>query len=249
MLEDILDSPKLRDDVSADVFRFYIRLLAMLNRTKSRDGKINLGRRAINLCAGREQLRHSLAVARGGAVAGLYTLSVDGEQALITVPNWAKHQGFTPARLRSDSGETPPPNPNPNPNPTTAPKRAEARQPPTLDGFVRMLKGEIPTGLGGETWPSPAAWFEEHREILIGEAQKQTGEESGTKFNGAFRSTLMRYWKNKHPKGRSNGSGPKPGTLDAALADQLERIDREERQNAARDEATSQLSLSSGRES
>lgn len=142
VLEDILDSPKLRDEVSADVFRFYIRLLAMLNRTKSRDGSINLGRRALNLCAGREQRRHSLAIARGGAVAGLYTLSVDGEQALIRVPNWAKHQGYTPTTLRPDSDETPPPNPVPNPTPTTPPI-----SPPKSD------KPGSPEAKAREAWP------------------------------------------------------------------------------------------------
>lgn len=66
----------------------------------------------------------------------------------------------------------------------------------------------------------------------------------------------VHQWIRNHKQWHGTGTGtnggthgPKPGTLDAACADQLERIDREERENAARDEATSQLSLSSGRES
>ncbi len=73
-----------------------------------------------------------------------------------------------------------------------------------------MLTGKIPTGLDGQTWDSPAAWFEDHREILTGEAQKQTGETEGTKFNGAFRSTLMRYWRTKKPKGDTGTEKPRP---------------------------------------
>ena len=89
----------------------------------------------------------------------------------------------------------------------TAPKGAGASAPHAADlsGFLNMLKGEIPTGLNGQVWSSPADWFEGHREILIGEAQTKSGEEQGTKFNGAFRSTLMRYWNHKTPKPGANG--------------------------------------------
>ena len=41
VMEDVLDNTKLAC-ASADVFRFYIRLLAMLNRTKSHSGEIAL---------------------------------------------------------------------------------------------------------------------------------------------------------------------------------------------------------------
>ena len=95
VFEDILDDPKLVD-CSADVFRFYFRLLAMLNRTKNKNGRITLGRLALNLCAGREQLRHSLRVARSGADAGLYALSEEGLQTVITVPKWAEMKGTAP---------------------------------------------------------------------------------------------------------------------------------------------------------
>lgn len=131
VLEDILDSPKLDDDLPADVFRFFIRLLAMLNRAKSRDGEITLSRRALNLCAGREQHRHALAIARRGADAGLYSLAVDGDRALIRVPNWPKHQGFTPEELRSGYVEGPAPTPTPTPTPGgDAPSPAQNGRPP-----------------------------------------------------------------------------------------------------------------------
>ncbi len=103
---DILDDPKL-DSCSADVFRFYFRLLAMLKRINSTDGCITLGRRALGACAGRDQLRHSLRVASAGAEAGLYAMRLDGEQALITVSKWAERQELTPKQLQAGSENTP----------------------------------------------------------------------------------------------------------------------------------------------
>jgi hypothetical protein len=88
---DILDDPKLQS-CSADCFRFYIRLLAMLKRTDSQDGEITLSRQALNACAGREQRRHSLRVASEGAAQGLYAMSTDGDDTVICVRKWPEHQ-------------------------------------------------------------------------------------------------------------------------------------------------------------
>jgi hypothetical protein len=75
--------------------------------------------------------------------------------------------------------------------------------PPDLSGFVMMLKGEIPVGIDGKTWGTCDAWFAHHVEIIRGEAEAKTGESSGNKFSGAFRSTLMRYWNHKKPRRQS----------------------------------------------
>ena len=202
VMEDILDDPKLGDGVSADVFRFYFRLLAMLNRTKSRDGAITLGRRALNLCAGREQLRHSLRVARGGALAGLYTLSVDGAQTLITVPNWPNRQEYAPAKLRPDSGETPATTPKTTPKTNTPPRSARGGHSPPPDPFQESLIPdpepalETPDPTKGSDWkfldliPPDAEppelpdgtkfkdreeWFAAHVDLIRAEAEAKTG--------------------------------------------------------------------------
>ncbi len=239
---DILEDPRLMGEDWK--LAAYVRLLAMVNRSESRDGILRLPYRALGVAMGRSRRDVALKRLRLLVQDGLSCAALYEHYVLIILPKYLERYGNAvpekcPTKTKTKTK-------------TTTPTGVEAREPPKLEGFVRMLKGEIPTGLDGQTWPTPQAWFDHHREILVGEAQKQTGEESGTKFNGAFRSTLMRYWNSKKPKGRAtNGGthGPKPGTLDAACADQLERIDREERENAARDEATSQLSLSSGRES
>jgi len=107
LYEDLLDDPAL-NSVAPDVFRFYVRLLAMLNRTKQRDGTIRFDRFALNACAMREQRRHALSVARSGAEAGLFTLSEEGADVLIQVPKWAELQGVAPAEPRRDPSRTPP---------------------------------------------------------------------------------------------------------------------------------------------
>jgi len=94
-----LHDPKLNGDCPVAVAWFFIRLLAMLENTKSRDGCISLDQRGLNFCAAREQHRHALRIARAGAARGLYALSVDGVQTLITVPKWAEVQGHPPPKV------------------------------------------------------------------------------------------------------------------------------------------------------
>jgi hypothetical protein len=129
--EDILDDEAL-ESVSADVFRFYFRLLAMLNRTKARDGVIRLGRHALNACAMREQHRHALSVARSGAVAGLYALSEEGAHVVIAVPKWSEIQELAPKQPQRDPDETPATTPTPNTTPRKkgrgAPKSPSKRE-------------------------------------------------------------------------------------------------------------------------
>ena len=78
-LTDILYDEKLNGDCPPEVAWFYVRLLALLKQTGSKDGSISLDRRALGFCACRAQHRHSLRIARAGAVRGLYTMSPLGE--------------------------------------------------------------------------------------------------------------------------------------------------------------------------
>lgn len=227
VMEDILDDPKL-ENCSPDVFRFYFRLLAMLNRTKSRDGSISLGRRALNSAAGREQLRHSLRVARSGAEAGLYRLCVDGEQALITVSKWPELQYIAPTEPRRSPND--PPVTKTKTKTTTAPSvavGADAPAAPDVDGFVSMLKGKIPTGLDGEIWATPAAWFEAHREQLTLDSQRDSGQNDGLEFQRHFRALMMRWWNHKQPKGGNGRARPDKLGVIAAEVEKSRQRDRE----------------------
>ncbi len=108
--EDILDDPAL-ETCSADVFRFYIRLLAMLNRAKSRDGKLVVTRSALIHLSGRVHRPSALKIAHSGAEFGLYSASgqagvssksASGQTELLSihVSNWPEMQEFTPTPLR-----------------------------------------------------------------------------------------------------------------------------------------------------
>ena len=116
-MEDILDDPKL-EQCSPDEFRFFFRLLAMLNRTKSRDGEIELTHAALRLLSGREQLRAAVAVWRRGNEAGLWRIRAEGPRNFTCVPKWPKVQELAPKLPPKAPEEIPPPTPTPTPTPT-----------------------------------------------------------------------------------------------------------------------------------
>lgn len=160
--EDILDDETL-NSVDPDVFRFYFRLLAMLNRTKARDGKIVLDRFALNACAMREQRRHALRVARAGAEAGLYRLSEDGEQVSIHVSKWAKFQELAPTKPRRRPNESPATTPTPKTTPTPTKRDSPSRQGSLLD---RGGESGTPEAKAEAAWPAIRSAFAEHGKQL-----------------------------------------------------------------------------------
>ena len=101
-MEDILDHDVLGDDDAfpADAFRCYIRILAMLNRTKSRDGILTLNRGGLGLISGRKHRNSALKLVSIGAEFGLYSVESRGNAVTIKVPNWAKRQEYSPKRPR-----------------------------------------------------------------------------------------------------------------------------------------------------
>lgn len=90
--DSILHNEKL-NACDADTFRFYIRLLAMLNQTANDSGEITLSPGSMNLLACREKLRYSRCIASKGVLQGLYRLSTDGLQTTLLVPKWAELKG------------------------------------------------------------------------------------------------------------------------------------------------------------
>lgn len=148
--EDILDDEKLAA-VSADVFRFYFRLLAMLNRTKSRDGKIALDRWALNAAAMRDRHGAALALARCGAGAGLFRLRYEGSTAFIEVYKWPVIQELAPAELRRDSSRTPSPKTTPKTTPTPIKKESA---PPALE----LVEPEVISAEWGEVVDAMSAY-------------------------------------------------------------------------------------------
>ncbi len=160
--EDILDDPKLDDELPADVFRAFIRILATLNRTKSRDGRLALSRRVASLVAGRERFGAALARLRLGADAGLYTLQCEDGKTVIEVSKWPKHQGFAPTDPQPEPAETPAPTPTPKTTPTT--KRECGSQSAPSDGLRRGSNSK--SARANErvlaAWPAIRSAFAEH---------------------------------------------------------------------------------------
>lgn len=156
MMEDIIDDPKLAS-VDGDTFRFFIRLLAMLNRTKSRDGVIFLDRFALNACAMREQRRHALRIARSGAAAGLYRMSEDGLHVSIEVCNWSKLQELRPTGPRQTPDKAPSPKTTPNLLPLEE-KNLESTS--GSDSLSLDLDSDSSQKVNGYAFRAQAAWPE-----------------------------------------------------------------------------------------
>ena len=93
VMEDILDDPKLAA-TSAEGFRAYIQILAMLNRTKSQDGTLTLNKYGLMAVTSKGRADYARLVLRQLADNGLLTVSYDGASALLSVPKWSENQGF-----------------------------------------------------------------------------------------------------------------------------------------------------------
>jgi len=122
-MEDILDDPKLAECIPSACWLF-IQILAMLNRSKSRDGLLTIPSRALNGLTGRDRTATDKLLA-SLQQAGIILYKRHGMSTRIEVPKWAKNQGFAPSKLRPGSVETPSPTPTPTPNK----KREEKKEP------------------------------------------------------------------------------------------------------------------------
>jgi len=123
LYEDVLDDPKLQGD--DQILASYVRILLMLNRTKSRDGSLRVSHAGLEAIMGRRRRDVALTCLSRLVHVGLTCAARYADYTLILVPKWPKLQGFAPAELRRDSGETPAPTPTPTPNK----KRAEPAAP------------------------------------------------------------------------------------------------------------------------
>jgi len=128
VMEDILDDPKLGRLDLADL-GLYVKLLAVLNRQKSRDGKATLDRFAACAVARRERFAYARPAFDRLAAGGLLRVSYGDGTITYHVLKWSELQGFTPLELRQESVQTPSTTPTPTPTPTKPPLT-----PPTSGG-------------------------------------------------------------------------------------------------------------------
>lgn len=227
LYEDVLDDPKL-NALTLEDQALYFRLLATLNRQKSRDGHGTLDRFAVCAIAKSERwpysLRGFLDLQAGGLVRvrcgcgePLVRLRCDectGCGAIVfTVPKWPELQGFAPAELRRDSGRTPAPTPTPTHTPILTPSESgEAPLAHTSDRLLNLL---------GKEPGSPEekrAWLERELPLLEAKAEAEhpgSGAEAKRARNARMRSLLMTHWRNRevYPQDRTQArAGPQTFT-------------------------------------
>lgn len=99
MLDDILTDERLNSVELADQMVF-VRVLALLNHRDSKDGILHLTDHSGYLVARRHRRAYWEPALRRLDAAGLLRGSWDAEPMSVTVPNWAKLQGFAPVELR-----------------------------------------------------------------------------------------------------------------------------------------------------
>lgn len=240
---DILEDPRLMGEDWK--LAAYVRLLAMVNRSESRDGILRLPYRALGVAMGRSRRDVALKRLRLLVQDGLSCAALYEHYVLIILPKYLERYGNAvpekcPTKTKTKTKTKKPPLSPPSARPTKKPRTSA---PDDFTGEQLMRLGRWAEE--NEPWAAPRvgeftlACLDHHR------SKGTTSTDWVLNVHGWIRN--HKQW---HGTGTNGGThGPKPGTLDAACADQLERIDREERENAARDKATSQLSLSSGRES
>ena len=159
MTEDILDDAAL-GEVSAEAFRAYVRLLAMLNRMRSEDGKISLDRRGICFVAARTRVDYAEASLSQLEARSLLTMTKVGPRYDLAVSKWPEIQGLG---LHSDSGT--------DTDTDIKKKRAHSAPPPPRNQKPRKPKAKEPDPRAIEAWPGIRAAFAEHG--------KQVGEQVG----------------------------------------------------------------------
>jgi len=196
---DLLDDPKLNGDCSADVFRFYFRLLAMLSRTRNTTGTIELDRRALMFCAVRERFGAALALARHGAGRGLYTLSIEAGTTVVRVAKWPELQGLgIPTRLeknRLEDTHTHTPISVPEKPPKPQPKPPAKREPKALPTpFPEPFPREI--GLSLVAWGKTQSLSEAEvrRGINAVRDWALAGGHKRTDWEAAVRNGIRRGW-------------------------------------------------------
>jgi hypothetical protein len=227
VLDAILDDEKL-NALALEDQALYFRLLATLNRQRSKDGWGFLNRFSACALAKRERWAYAVPAYDRLAAGGLLRVEYrDGGVAYLSA-NWPIIQGFTPAELRHNSVQTPPL----RVEEIRGEKREElhashvdAAEPASpvdpLEKPLRLLSKEPGSA------ESKRAWIERELPLLQAEAERMEPDNPKAR-SAAFRSLAVRYWRQnlKAPPTRStNGSG-KTGHHTSDLAERARAIVR-----------------------
>ena len=208
VMEDILDDPKFSELGLEDV-GLYIKLLAVLNRQKSRDGKGVLDRFAACSVAHRERFAYAKPAYSRLEAHGLIRLRyVDGGLEYI-IPNWAKLQRYRPANLRPDSGDIPPPSPLPSPSPYNHKTQVESS---TWNGGKSDVSGDYLLAGDMDDWspdsgrlvdPRGHALREDDRDLPLGSIPAPNPEMDRERAEASEELTAREGLRSSDPSGDS----------------------------------------------
>lgn len=214
--EDVLDDPRL-NAVSLEDQALYFRLLATLNRQKSRDGWGHLDTFAACALARRERWAYALPAFDRLAAGGLVTLRYRDGGVSYLIAKWPEHQGFTPSELRRNSGATPAPKTTPTPTPNEEKTHASheapagAAHPPPANDPARWV-----SILGAEPGSAEEkrAFVERELPLAVAEAEQHHPRDRKAQ-RGKIKSVLIRHyrWQRDHPVPMAARARDRPQTF------------------------------------
>lgn len=157
VMEDILHDPKIVA-VGNDGLASFVRLLAMLNQRKSKDGRIDLDNLGLQAMSGKRRADVALTSAQRLADVGLISLERAGDVTKIRVSKWPKSQQLAPTNPRRRPSVSPAPKTTPKTTPTPT-KKEDASQQSSL--FSNGESGS-PEFKAEAAWPAIRAAFAEY---------------------------------------------------------------------------------------
>lgn len=200
VMEDILHDPKIAR-AGNDGLAAYIRILALLNQRKSKDGRIALDSFTTVAIAGTKRSDSARRLLERLSSLGLFSIKFSDEITQICVPKWAEIQGIAPTKPRRRPSKTPPPTPTPTPTPRESAHdgaRTGAEEPedplglpPGYESPSRLLSLLRLSARASEA--ERAVWAESVWIEVVAAAEDEVAEQGGTLANRVKRILSARW--------------------------------------------------------
>jgi hypothetical protein len=208
VIDDLLDDPRF--DAADWVLSSYIRILAVLNRSRSRDGSVRLSQAGLAKVLGKKK-RDAQRKRLGYLVEiGLISAAYCADFTLILVPKWPRIQGFRKQKHRDEEEEE-------EVDVGSKKKRARprARAPDPDDPTEGYDAEKLARMLGAADAPAKLAWLRERLPQIVPAARAKLagqGVASPTRrqLTAAVRERLMAFWAQRQKSTRKGNGTPSP---------------------------------------
>ena len=214
--EDILDEHKLN---GADwILGAYMRVLAMLNRTGSRDGILRVSYPILGALMNRRRGDIALKRLALGVHLGLYSAARYADFVLILVPKWPIIQGFAPTPLQRNPGSK-----------SKSKSKSKNKKELEPDGSHERLMNLISREPG--TPSEKAAWLDREFPLLAEFAERDYPDDP-KKQSAEIRTRVIRHYR-QYLKSGGQPAGSEAKAMAAATRRSQDEVDRTRRERDA----------------